>query len=284
MIIRNSIRASTMKKNIYFTGTWRDFFAEYELTSLDDFFKRYKRDHEGPETVSKKSKADVHTLTLGTESDEKVFYLKRFHFPGYKNILRAWSIYGKPITYGRLEYENANFLLSNGIGAYKPVCFGEDTVWGLEAKSFIVTEKLQVTPLESFVVRKWNTLARKEQENIFISLAKTVRRVHNLNISMPHMFVKHIFIDESTLGKQCRFSFIDLEKMAMNVKDPRRKARDLGRLYYSMAKEYFDEDIKHLFIETYMKDCPGRNDKFKRIILASAEKMANRRKLLEYIG
>ena len=98
---------------------------------------------------------------------------------------------------------------------------------------------------------------------------------------MRDLYVNHIFIARDY--DRYSLSFIDLENMSQNVRSSYQKARDLGRLYYSMADEYFDEDSKELLIDTYLSDeGPNKKAFLKRMIIARAEKMAKRRKLAEY--
>ena len=269
------------KTTIHFADTWRGFFEECNMKSYNDFFQRFDRGHQGDETRSRKSKSDVQMFTVGADNNETTFFLKRFYNPGCKNTLRAWMQYGRPISHGKLEWSNANLLLSNGIGAYNPVCYGERTLWGFETESFVVTEQLAMESLDKFVFHKWKSLSSGQQNDIIIEIAKTVRKVHSLNISMHDLYVTHIFIARD--HDRYSLSFIDLENMSQNVRSSYQKARDLGRLYYSMADEYFDEDSKELLIDTSLGDKgPNRRAFLKRMIIARAKKMAKRRKLAAY--
>ena len=269
------------KTTIHFADTWREFFETHRMKSYDDFFDRFDRGHQGDETKSKKNKSDVQMFTAGPDKNKTTFFLKRFYNPGYKNTIRAWMQYGRPISHGKLEWSNANLLLSNGIGAYKPVCYGEKTVCGFEVESFVVTEKLAAQGLGKFVFHKWKSLPADDQNNIIIEIAKTVRKVHSLNVSMRDLYVGHIFISGSD-GKY-NLSFIDLENMSQNVINPFQKARDLGRLCYSMADEYFDRNSKELLIDTYLANVPSfRKGLMKYLIISRAKEMSKRRKLAAY--
>jgi len=266
---------------IHFADTWRKFFENCNMKSYDDFFQRFDRGYQGDETKSKKSKSDVQMFTVGAENSKTTFFLKRFYYSGFKDMFRRWMQSGKLTSRGKLEWSNASLLLANGVGAYKPVCYGEITLCGFETESFVITEKLAMQSLENFVFHNWKNLPSDQQNNIIIKIAKTVRKAHSLNISMRDLYVKHIFIDRD--HDKDNLSFIDLENMWQNVTNPFQKARDLGRLYYSMADEYFDKDSKELLIDTYLADVPPfRKGLMKYLIVSRAKEMSKRRKLLAY--
>jgi hypothetical protein len=68
-----------------------------------------------------------------------------------------------------------------------------------------------------FVVQKWPSLERSQREKIVTAMAKLVRQVHELNISLPDLYIWHTFIREDRLGDECKLSVIDLHQMAHSV-------------------------------------------------------------------
>jgi hypothetical protein len=192
---------------------------------------------------------------VGPDSQEKQFFMKRFFHPHFKDVFFAWRRFGELCSQARYEWENARLLLDHGIETYKPVCYGEETKWGIENKSFVVTEKLQAQSLTDFVRQEWHNLQRQRKERIIIGLAAFVRRIHALNISLPDLYVWHIFVKEgATSSGEYDFAVIDLHRMSRNVKDKNKKIDNLGRLHHSMVDSYFDEKLKQLFIESYAAD------------------------------
>jgi len=237
---------------IVFADSWQSVFAEFGLKSFDSFFR-----FSGAERIGRNNKRDVSILNLGDGRDRKVFFLKRFHNPHFKDIISAWRSFGEPTSQAGVEWANANLLLDNGIGTYRPVCYGEQTKWGIERKSFLVTEKLQSQCLTDFIAQNWSELTQKQKEKIVVSLAKLIRRVHDARISLPDLYVWHIFVSETKCDDgSCEYGFdiIDLHRMAHNVTNKNQQMKNLGRLTHSMLEKYFDGDIRRSFIESYAGD------------------------------
>ncbi|UCF16542.1 MAG: hypothetical protein JSW59_03600, partial [Phycisphaerales bacterium] len=178
---------------------------------------------------------------------------KRFFRPYFKDILFARRNIGESCSQGRYEFESARFLLDNGIGSYNPVCYGEQRILGIETKSFVITEELQSICLSDFVRDKWRSLERSQQEKIVADLGAFVRRVHALDVSLPDLYVYHIYMTKNTSGEY-DFAVIDLHRMSRNVTNENQKLKNLGRLHHSMLDDYFDAELKQLLIKSYAGD------------------------------
>ena len=235
-------------ERIVFADLWQTTLAEFGLKSFDDFF-----DYSGGQQVSINTKRDVRVLTLGEGPDDKVFFMKRFHRPHYKDMLFTICNFGRLCSQAAVEWKNANLLLENGIETYKPVCYGEQTRWGLERKSFFITEKLQGQCLTDFIAQNWSQLARAEKEKIIVSIAKLIRNVRDAKMSLPDLYVWHLFISQTQAGEY-EFAVIDLHRMRHNVTDRNQQIKNLGRLDHSMVGKYFDEAMRRLLIESYAGD------------------------------
>lgn len=265
-------------ENIVFADSWQPVFAGFGLKSFDDFF-----DYRGAEIIGKNNKRDISILTFGDGPGRKVFFLKRFHHPHFKDTLFTLRNFGQFCSQGACEWKNANLLLENGIETYRPVCYGQQTKWGLETKSFFVTEKLWSTSLLDFVLQRWRELKRHQQEKIVAAIAKLIRQIHDLNVGLPDLSIWHIFIREDSLEDGCQLSVIDLHRMVRSVRNRNKKIKDLGKLYWSMSPEYFDDELKDLFICAYMGDnWTGSKAALTRRIQRRANVMAKRRKLQHY--
>jgi hypothetical protein len=228
-----------------FENSWSRYFAEFDVATFDDFFKRMAADAKGGNR-----RRNVVRFSLGPDEQKKTFFIKRFFSPHLKDMIFSRRNIGESCSQGRYEWENAMFLLDNGIGSYKPVCYGEETLYGIEIRSFIVTEQLQAECLSDFVRDKWNTLRRQEQERIVAGLGAFVRRIHALNVSLPDLYVYHLYLTEKA-GGEYDFAIIDLHRMSRNVTNRNQKIKNLGRLHHSMLDEYFDDDMKELLIRSY---------------------------------
>jgi len=260
-----------MVEKIVFTNSQQDFFAELGFSSFDDFF-----DYPAKE-MSKNSKRSAAELRLGNGTEQKIFFLKRFHNPHFKDIISTWRTFGRPTSQAVVEWTNANLLSDHGIGTYQPVCLGEQTKFGIEKKSFLITEKLKGLCFTDFIARNFLRLAQSQKEKIIISLAKLIRRIHDARISLPDLYVWHIFIEE-TKDNEWDFAVIDLHRMAHNVTDKNQQIRNVGRLDHSMPDKYFDDRLRQLFIESYAGDnWPGGTALLADQVKKYSKKLSSRR-------
>jgi len=232
-----------------FTDSWQKYFAESGLSSFDDFFSCSQ-----DETINLNTKRDVSILTFGKGNDRKVFFRKRFFKPHFKDMFFAWRSFGSPISQAKLEWQNAHLLLENAIETYRPVCYGERTKLGLERKSFLITEKLPGKALTDFVSGKWSQLTKQQKEKIIVPLGKFIRKIHDARISLPDLYIWHVFIKETPTPDKYDFAVIDLHRMEHNVSSQNKLIKNLGRLHHSMVAKYFDDKLKELLIESYASD------------------------------
>jgi len=236
-------------EKIVFADNWQKFFAEFGLKSFDDFFY-YSRGN----IINKNKKREVITLDLGEAAQKKEFFIKRFTRPYFKDMLFTWRNFGEPCSQARCEWENTKLLLRNNINTYKPVCYGERSICGIERNSFIVTEKLKGEALTDFVRQNWQQLNKQQKEKVITDIAVFIRRIHKSKISMPDLYVWHIFLKENPADGKWEFAVIDLHRMSHNVTNNKHQLKNLGRLLHSMTDSYFDEDLKKLFIKSYAGD------------------------------
>lgn len=236
-------------EKVVFAEKRQRFFAKFGLESFDDFF-----DYSQGQIINKNQKRDVCRLTFGEGDNRKVFFRKRFFSPHIKDIIFARKGFGGFISQAAVEWHNANMLLENGIETYKPVCYGAQTKFGLERRSFFITEKLPGTALDEFVSKKWAQLSRQQKEAIIVSLGSLVRKIHEAKISLPDLYIWHIFIKENHHPADYNLAVIDLHRMEHNVRSRNRLLKNLGRLDHSMLEKYFDERLRSLLIETYTGD------------------------------
>jgi len=232
-------------ERITFADSYQPIFAEAGFRSFDDFFN-----YDGGKRVNKNNKRQVIRFTLETTAGQKVFFMKCFHRPHFKDIISAKLNFGKFLSQAQLEWENANLLLKNGIGTYKPVCYGEKTKWRLEEKSFFVTEELKGRCFADFVREKWHRLDQQKRKEIISGIAQMVRKVHDAAISLADLYLWHIFINQSDDGCYT-FDIIDLHRMSHNVTDKNKQIENLGRFDHSMTEKYFDENDRKIFVEAY---------------------------------
>ncbi len=229
---------------IEFSGDWREYFGSIDLKTVDDFFT-----FSSGETVNRNSKRQVLAFSLGEGGDKREFYIKRFFKPHYKDSLFALLNHGRMLSQGQVEWENAGILLENGIQPYPPVCYGYESGLGIEKRSFFVTEKLTSQCMTDFIKEKFPSMDVEEKNRVIIELARLVRRLHEAGISMPDLYVWHVYIDKNAAGEY-EFALIDLHRMQKGVNFQRR-VRNLAALFFSMLEEYFSDEDKRLFLEEY---------------------------------
>jgi hypothetical protein len=243
---------------IVFSDCQGPIFAESGLESLDDFFMLSGREAAKKHSRRKVIRRRVIEFSLGSCPQEKHFFMKRFEHTYFKDMVFTVRKARRICSQAAYEFKNANYLLRKGVATYRPVCYGERMNCGLEKKSFLVTEKLPGRSLTEFVRQEWGHIHRDQKEKVIAELAKFVRRIHELNVSLPDLYFWHIFVNESQDQKNRQFAVIDLHRMVRNVTSREQKIKNLGRLDHSMIDKYFDEAIRQLFLESYAgNDWPG---------------------------
>ncbi|MHC4193333.1 MAG: lipopolysaccharide kinase InaA family protein [Planctomycetota bacterium] len=242
-----------MAQKMVFTDDWQAIFAKRGLRSFDDFFE-----YRGPQAEND-SKRQISIITVGDCPGHKTFFIKRFHYSHFADAIFALRNFGRLCSQAQIEWENAKLLFDIGVETYRPVCYGTQTMCGLERKSVLVTEELQYQCFTDYVAGNWLTLSNQQREGIIISLAKLVRKVHDAEIGFTDLYVWHIFIREKANDNIAYdFALIDLHRMERNVRNRARQIKNLGRLNYSMLDKYFDQATRRLFVESYAgDDWPG---------------------------
>jgi len=252
--------------NICFGDSWEQYFKSFGLSAFDDFYQ-----HCGDSTVGRNTRRSVQKFTLGDDANRKVFFIKKFHNPQLKDKISAVYNYGWPASQARVEWDNAWYLLNNGIGTYKPVCMGERSGMGIEKDSFIVTEELESVCLVDFVIENWHLLERSRHEKIIVAAAELVREVQELGVSFPDLYLWHVFINPDRPDEKEQLSIIDLHRMRQKGLSRRKRIKELGKLYWSMSSDYFDQEQKELLITAYIDgDSFDRTDAMKIIRRCSA--------------
>ena len=236
-------------KKIHITDEYRSMFEAAGLKSYKEFFK-YSRG----EFINKNKKREVVKLTFDHQGTKKHFFMKRFFYPHLKDMIFTFKNFGHICSQAACEWKNAKLLLKNGIGTYKPVCYGENLSWGFEKSSFFITEEIDGVCLTDFISANWDSLSRPEKENIATSIGKLCRKIHDARISMPDLYLWHFFMKKrSPDQKDYEFAVIDLHRMSKNA-DKNALYKSLAALNFSLSPKYFDDSLRTLILKSYMSD------------------------------
>lgn len=240
----------THMEKIEFLKDWAAFFRNINLNTFQDVFS-----YSEGEIVNKNKKRNVVEMTFTCGDETKTFFMKRFYSPHYKDMLFAFCNYGHLCTQAELEYKNAQFLLKNNIDTYHPACFGKQTCLGIEKSSFVITEKIKGQVLTEFISENFAGMSDDQKVTLLTALGKFVRKIHDAGISMPDLYLWHIFItNESPLeNNKYDFAIIDLHRMSVHLNGINR-VKNLGAFDFSMTDDYFDDDLRSVFMEAYVED------------------------------
>ena len=149
---------------------------------------------------------------------------------------------------------------------------------GIEKKSFFVTEKIKGPCFADFVAQNWLQLERKQKEKIITCLGRMFRKIHNAGISLPDLYVWHIFLTAEADSEKSDFAVIDLHRMKRNVTNKNEQLKNLGRFHHSMIEKYFSNDDRGLLIEAYAgNNWPESIDKLKGKIEKHSRKVSAKR-------
>jgi hypothetical protein len=264
-------------EKVYFAASWEQILAKNGLKTFADLYHKENKVY-----VNRNDRRNVSIIRLDTGKGEKNFYLKRFRHSHLKDILFTFLNTGKFMSQAAYEWSNMKLLAKNNIGVPNCVCYGEDIRIGFERKSFIITEELTQQCFTDFVTQKWATLPQSEKEKIIISLARIIKKIHRLGISLPDLYLWHIYISKNKNGDY-EFAFLDFNRMKRNAYGQSERIENLGRLHYSMRENYFDKPLRRLLIATYAENKkPADMERLIRRIKRFSKKYKARRRIKEY--
>ena len=263
---------------LVFHPDWETYFQGSGFKTFDDFY-----DGIYAQTVDANSRRDVQMFTMAGDDAGQVFFIKRFHRPHVKDVLSAWRYFGRPLSLARIEWDNARMLMDRGVGAYEPVCMGQRLCMGWPGKSFLVTRKLDAVCLVDYLQDQWATLTVQQRQGVIADMAKLVRELHDAGVSVPDLYVWHLFVTVGDDDLPVRWHLIDLHRMVPQRAGTAWKHKQLARLYWSLAGDYVDADCKTLLIDAYGTDNDERDQRRLRDgVRAYAAVLEKRRHLKRY--
>ena len=236
-------------ENVVFSESWKAYFEKSGFKVFNDFFK-----YDKGLVVNKNSRRDVTRFELTDGGEKKAFFMKRFYRPHIKDMIFSFLSFGKSCSQGQLEFNNASLLLKKNIETYRPVCFGQRVNLGIESQSFFITEEIDGVCFTEWLAENYDKMDDAQKEAVMVSMAEFVRRIHKAKISMPDLYVWHLYMLNPIDLDNLKWAVIDLHRMSLHVKDADKKIRNLGSLDYSMLDKYFSAEMKKAFIKAYVKN------------------------------
>ena len=261
---------------IVFEQGWQSFFASHQLHRFEDFFN-----HPLGRTINQNSKRNVIVLELDDDGRKRVFYMKRFVRPHFKDMLSAFCHFGTLCSQAEVEWRNANILLKHGIETYHPVCYGVCSHFGIERQSFFVTEQISGQCLQEYLTESWTSLEDAKKQDLVIRLGKFFQKIHAARIALPDAYIWHVYMVRLPNASSGDFELgmIDLHRMKVRTCGHRHAAKDLGGFLFSLPDGFMDAALRSLFMDTYLGDGRIRSrDAFCRRVHQWELKISSRRK------
>jgi len=263
-------------QTIEYMSKWQTRLEQAGLSSFDDYFSL------SGELFTANQKRDVISFCIDEAGQAKRLFIKRFRHPHVKDMLFAAHMTGRPSTQAQLEWANVGILLQHGIETYHPVALGKETCFGIERRSFLITEEISGISLTDFIGESWQRLSDQEKEQLMASLGKLVRRVHDLGLSFPDLYVWHVFLMHAQ-GQEHDLALIDLHRMQNRVRSWGKRLNNLGALDFSMREEHFSPGLKQIVWDNYMGgDFVMSKQKLLAKIRNRSKALRARRHLLKY--
>ncbi|MBN1818631.1 MAG: hypothetical protein JW828_14815 [Sedimentisphaerales bacterium] len=261
---------------VRFVPGWEPVFQRVGLRTVGDFFS-----FDRGQIINKNSRRHVMVYTLDTEQGPVRLFMKRYQRPHFKDIWFAFGNTGRICSQARFEWINIHTLLDHGIDTYHPVCFGQSMRGPLEQCSFLVTQEIAGPCLTDYLRQHWSAMSPADQRNLISALALLVRRMHQAGISMPDLYVWHVFVTRQE-GSDYGLALIDLHRMKARCRRF-EKIRNLAALDYSMAETYFNPEIKSLFWDAYFNgQSSSDREQFLSRVNRRSQKLRKRRKPPSY--
>jgi hypothetical protein len=247
-------------KRIEFDSKHEMVFAQNGFNTFEDFIYCIKG-----KIINRNKKRNVSILHLPSKEGIRVYFMKRFFSPHFKDMLFTVRNLGKLCSLAELELKNTRILLDYGIETYHPVCWGAQTCCGIEQRSFFITEKIHGLSLIEFLFNYWNAFDMVQREQLMVELARFFRKLHKARLSLPDSYLWHLFLMEPIdTAKPYKFAIIDLHRMQINVPSTKHAAWDLAAFLFSLPYEWFDKRLRDLFLNTHMDFSNGTGIKCRK--------------------
>jgi serine/threonine protein kinase len=255
---------------------YKQFLEQQGLGSLNAVFR-----YEQGENLHKPGLGhrERFRITLkGSGGQNVVIYLKRFGYPGVKELVKRWIIRRSRYGAGSYDFLGAQRLAEKGVAVPRPIAYGQIFNWLGEKRSFAIIEELPGSDSLERLLPNWNQKKKKyallrDKKELIRQTAHLVRQLHQSGFNHRDLYLSHIFLSRD--GKGCeRLNLIDLQRVFQPVILKRRwQVKDLAQLYYS-SRDYVGYKDMMQFMHEYFDN--HRFTNYQKRLIRSVYRKAGR--------
>ena len=236
---------------------YKRFLEQQGLGSLNAVF-RYKQG----EKLHKPGLGHRERLRIklkGTGDQNVVIYLKRFGYPGVKQLVKRWIIRRGRYGAGIYDFLGAQRLAERGVAVPRPIAYGQNCNWLGEKRSFAIIEELPGSDSLERLLPNWNQKKKeyallRDKKELIKQTAHLVRQLHQSGYNHRDLYLSHIFLSRDGNGCE-RLNLIDLQRVFQPVILKRRwQVKDLAQLYYSSLNYFSYKDMMQFMHEYFDND------------------------------
>jgi hypothetical protein len=193
----------------------------------------------------------IESTSSAGEGGTKVLFLKRVRLPYRRNGIKSLLTSGRVRSLSRIEWDNMAALRDAGFGVADLVAWGEECGPLWERFSFILTgdagENGARPDLRKYLERN---PPRAQRRQVLSTLARWVRRLHDVGWSYPDLFSRHIFVGLS--GDAPDYRLIDVARLERSRRtSDKLRARDLAALNASLPMRVVSKAERVRFLHDY---------------------------------
>ena len=226
----------------------RDLLRETALDSIEAVYAARG------EVVTRSGTTEVVRVIAKGVPDGPVLFIKKYWVRGIRDLRRTWlrgAFFGRSKV--KSEYENLEFLRAAGLGAPRPLAFGEERRSRALLRSFLITEGIRnPRTLTDFVREELSGAGdagkRARRRRLVENLADYTRRLHEQRFVHHDYFWRNILLSGDSIAD---FWLIDAPKgRRWRWGEQRHRAKDLGTLD-SVAPLFFRRTERLRFFLRY---------------------------------
>ena len=146
---------------------YKRFLEQQGLGSLNAVFR-----YEQGEKLHKPGLGNRERLRIklkGTGDQNVVIYLKRFGYPGVKQLVKRWIIRRSRYGAGIYDFLGVQRLAERGVAVPRPIAYGQICNWLGEKRSFAIIEELPGSDSLERLLPNWN---QKKKNTLYCVIKK----------------------------------------------------------------------------------------------------------------